>query len=145
MSKMIFVNLPVQDVARSIAFYEAIGCVHDTTICKGSNAAMMKWSDEISFMLLDPAFYATFTTKQIADAHVTSEVLLCLSQPNREAVDAITEAAANAGGKADPRPAQDMGFMYGRSFEDPDGHTFEPMWMDVEAALKAMQPEMADA
>ena len=145
MTKMIFVNLPVRDVARSTAFYEAIGCVHDTTICQGPNAAMMKWSDEISFMLLDHQHYANFTTKQIADAHATSQVLLCLSQPNREAVDAITDAAARAGGKADPRPAQDMGFMYGRSFEDPNGHTFEPMWMDVEAALKAMQPQAAAA
>jgi len=72
--------------------------------------------------------------------HRTTEVLLCLSQDSREAVDAITEAAIAAGGKGDPRPAEDHGFMYGRSFEDLDGHIFEPMWMDMAAAM-AGQPE----
>ena len=145
MSKMIFVNLPVQDVARSIAFYEAIGCVHDTTICKAPNAAMMKWSDEISFMLLDHAFYATFTDKKIADAHSSSEVSLCLSRDTRADVDTIVDAAAKAGGTLEARPANDTGFMYGRGFDDPDGHHFEAVWMDVEAALKAMQPETTAA
>jgi predicted lactoylglutathione lyase len=65
-------------------------------------------------------------------------VLICLSRDSREEVDAITEAAAAAGGKADIRAKQDHGFMYGRSFEDPDGHIFEPMWMDVAAATSAM-------
>lgn len=92
----------------------------------------MDWSDEISFMLLDHAFYQTFTGKQIADAHKTGEVLLCLSRDSRADVDAIVEAALAAGG-VEPRAPQDMGFMYGRTFEDLDGHTFEPMWMDVGA------------
>lgn len=131
MPKMIFVNLPVTDLGRSIAFYEAIGCVKNEQF-SNEQAAMLTWSDTISFMLLTHDFYRTFTTKQIADAHASSEVLLCLSRDSRAEVDAITEAALAAGGK-EPRPIQDMGFMYGRAFEDPDGHTFEPMWMDMAA------------
>ena len=145
MTKMIFVNLPVRDVARSTAFYEAIGCVHDTTICQGPNAAMMKWSDEISFMLLDHAFFATFTTKQISDAHRSCEVSLCLSRDSREAVDALVEAAAEAGGTLETQPPNDTGFMYGRGFDDLDGHHFEAVWMDVEAAVKAMRAETVAA
>jgi hypothetical protein len=140
MSKMIFVNLPVADVAASTAFYAAIGCVQDTTICKGPEAAMMVWSDTISFMILDRVFYQTFTTKQIVDARTTSGVLLALSRDSRADVDAIMAAALAAGG-TEPRGAQDMGFMYGRAFEDLDGHTFEPMWMDVDAAVAAMSAQ----
>ncbi len=145
MPKRIFVNLPVADVAKATVFYEAIGCTRDTTICKGPTAAMMVWSETITFMLLDRAFYQTFTTKQVADARAASEVLLGLSRDSREEVDAITEAALAAGGK-EPRSPQDHGFMYGRAFEDLDGHIFEPMWMDVEAAAAAMaQPQTVAA
>ena len=144
MTKMIFVNLPVADVAASTAFYEAIGMEKDLRF-SNEQASAMQWSDTISFMILHRDFYATFTSKQIADARKTSEVLLCLSQDSRAAVDAITEAALAAGGK-EPRDPQDMGFMYGRSFEDLDGHIFEPMFMDMDAAMAAMAPaEAADA
>ena len=132
MAKMIFVNLPVTDVAKATAFYEAIGCEKNAQF-SNEQASSMMWSDTITFMLLARPFYATFTSKQIADAHAVSETLLCLSCDSREAVDAIVAKATAAGGKADPGPKQDMGFMYGRSFEDLDGHTFEPMWMDVAA------------
>ena len=143
MAKMIFVNLPVADVAASVKFYEAIGCVKDETICKGPEAAMMRWSEEINFMILDHSHYQRFTAKQIADAHRTSEVMLCLSRDSRAEVDAITEAAIRAGGK-EARPAEDHGFMYGRAFEDLDGHIFEPMWMDVAAAVAAMSQPQAE-
>ncbi|HEV2567737.1 VOC family protein [Sphingomonas sp.] len=135
MPKMIFVNLPVSDLGRSIRFYEAIGCEKNEQF-SNEQAAMLTWSDTISFMLLTHDFYRTFTAKQIADAHTTSEVLLCLSRDSRAEVDAITQAALAAGGR-EPRPAQDMSFMYGRAFEDPDGHVFEPMWMDVGAMNQA--------
>lgn len=141
MPRMIFVNLPVADVAKATAFYEAIGMTQDPRF-SNEQASAMVWSDTITFMILHHDFYRTFTTKQIADARATSEVLLCLSQDSREAVDAITEAALAAGG-TEPRAPQDMGFMYGRAFEDLDGHVFEPMHMDVDAALKAMQPAEA--
>lgn len=136
MSKMIFVNLPVSDLAGSIRFYEAIGCVKNEQF-SDDNAASMAWSDSIVFMLLTHGYYATFTKKPIADSHKNSAMLIALAQGSREEVDAITEAAAKAGGKADVREAQDLGFMYGRSFEDPDGHTFEPMWMDMSAMTAA--------
>ena len=131
MAKMIFVNLPVGNVAKATAFYEAIGMTKNQQF-SNEHASAMNWSPEINFMLLDHAFYRTFTGKEIADAHRTSEVLLCLSRDSRAEVDAIVEAAIAAGG-TEPRPAQDMGFMYGRAFEDLDGHTFEPMWMDLSA------------
>ncbi|MCV0394816.1 MAG: VOC family protein [Rhizobiaceae bacterium] len=133
MPKMIFLNLPVRDLAAATRFYEAIGCVKNEQF-SDDNASSMMWSDEIVFMLLTHEFYSTFTAKPIADGHRNSAMLIALSQDSRAAVDAITEKAAKAGGKADPRPPQDMGFMYGRTFEDPDGHTFEPMWMDPSAS-----------
>jgi predicted lactoylglutathione lyase len=136
MAKMIFVNLPVTDVARSTAFYEAIGCEKNAQF-SNEQASCMTWSDTITFMLLARPFYATFTSKKIADAHAVSETLICLSCDSREAVDAIVAKPTAAGGMADPGPTQDMGFMYGRSFEDLDGHHFEPMWMDVAAATAA--------
>lgn len=142
MSKMIFLNLPVQDLEQSTAFYEAIGCVKNPAF-SNENASCMVWSDQIFFMLLVPEFYSTFTSKPIADSHATSGALICLSFDSKDAVNAITEAAAANGGKADIRPVQDMGFMYSRAFEDPDGNIFEPMWMDP-AAAAGTPPEHAD-
>ena len=144
MAKMIFVNLPVADVAKAAAFYEAIGMTRDERFSNAQAVAMV-WSETINFMLLDHGFYSTFTSKNIADARATSEVLLCLSRDSRADVDAMTEAAIAAGGTGDPRPPQDMGFMYGRTFEDLDGHVFEPMWMDLAAAQGAMAPESCAA
>ena len=134
MSRMIFVNLPVTDLTRSIRFYEAIGARKEPKFSNEA-AAMMVISETISVMLLTHGFYKGFTAKTIADSHQTSEVLLALSAESPAAVDAMVEAAAAAGGKAEPGPRQDMGgLMYGRSFEDPDGHHWEPMWMDAKAA-----------
>jgi predicted lactoylglutathione lyase len=93
----------------------------------------MVWSDAIIFHLLTRDFFATFTPKPVAEAQKTSEVLLALAQDSRETVDAIVEAAATAGGKADPRAPTDMGWLYNRAFEDPDGHMFEAVWVDMAA------------
>ena len=133
MTKMIFINLPVADLARSTAFYEAAGFEKNP---KFSNevASGMVWSDTIHVMLLTHDFWKTFTSKAIPDANEVAQVLLCLSLDSKEEVDAIVNDASGAGGKADPTPTQDMGFMYGRSFEDPDGHIWEVMWMDAVAA-----------
>ena len=84
-------------------------------------------------MLLTHDKYRQFTSKKIADAKATSQVLICLSADSRDAVDDMVGKAQGAGGGADPGPKQDYGFMYGRSFEDPDGHHWEVMWMDVAA------------
>ena len=143
MPKLIFVNLPVADLERSVAFYEAIGA-EKNPMFSDETAACMVFSDIIHVMLLTHDKFRQFTPKQIADAHATSEVLICISADSREAVDEITENALAAGAR-EPREPQDYGFMYGRSFEDLDGHIWEPMWMDMEAAGQAMAPQTADA
>jgi predicted lactoylglutathione lyase len=139
---MIFVNLPVTDLDRSIAFYRAIGAEQNMQF-SDETAAMMSFTPEINVMVLTHDKYRQFTSKPIADAHAASEVLLCLSADGREAVDGMVASAAGAGGVADPGPVQEHGFMYGRSFEDPDGHHWEVMWMDLEAAQQAMAPAAA--
>jgi predicted lactoylglutathione lyase len=141
MPKMIFVNLPVENLDRSVVFYEAIGCEKDARF-SNDQAAMMVWSDTISFMLLTHPFYQGFTSKPIADAHAVSQALFALSFDSRAEVDAIMEAALAAGGR-EHHPPEDLGFMYSRAFEDPDGHGFGPMWMDVGAALSAMPQNQA--
>jgi uncharacterized protein len=132
MARMIFVNLPVADLDRSVAFYRSIGAEQNVQF-SDETAACMVVSETIHVMLLTHAKFAQFTPKRIADARETSEVLLCVSCDSRAAVDEITEAALAAGGR-EPREPQDHGFMYGRSFEDPDGHIWEPMFMDMAAA-----------
>jgi uncharacterized protein len=133
MAKMIFVNLPVSDLARSTAFYQAIGGEKNPQF-SDDTASCMVFSESIYVMLLTHDKYRQFTSKKIADAKATSQVLICLSADGREAVDDMVAKAQGAGGGADPGPKQDYGFMYGRSFEDPDGHHWEVMWMDVAAA-----------
>ena len=137
MSKLIFVNLPVSDLPKSIAFYEALGAVKNEQFTDHT-AACMVFSETIHAMLLTHDKFRQFTPKAIADAKKTSEVLICLSSDSREDVDATVAKASAAGGNIDPGPKQDYGFMYGRSFEDLDGHIWEVMWMDVEAAKEAM-------
>ena len=139
MPKMIFVNLPVADLPRATAFYEAVGARKDERFCDGT-ASCMVFSDAIHVMLLTHDKFRQFTPKAIADAKRTSEVLVCVSADNREGVDEMVGKAGAAGGVADPGAKQDYGFMYGRSFEDPDGHIWEVMWMDMEAAAAAMSP-----
>ena len=139
--KMIFVNLPVTDLDKSKAFYEAVGAANNPAFTD-ETAACMVISDTILAMLLTHEKWATFTSKTIPDAHSTAQVLLCLSADSRADVDAQVEKATAAGGKADPTPTQDYGgFMYGRSFEDPDGHIWEVMWMDPAAASGEMPAE----
>ena len=133
--KRIFVNLPVADVARATAFYEAIGFEKDPMFSNEQASAMI-WSDAISVMLLDRAFYATFTPKRIIDARAETGVLLALDFDSRAAVDAVTEAALAAGGREAHDP-EDLGYMYSRAFEDPDGHGWGPFFMDMAAAERA--------
>ena len=130
MSKQIFVNLPVRDLRKSKAFYEAIGLTNNPQF-SDENGACMVWSDTIFVMLLTHDKWGFFTKKPIADAHAASEVMLALSAEDRQAVDAIVDAAKANGGKADVNPPQDHGFMYGRSFEDVDGHIWETFFMDM--------------
>jgi predicted lactoylglutathione lyase len=144
--RMIFVNLPVADLERSKAFYGALGFRNEPKFSHDA-AAMMVLSDTISVMLLTHPFYASFTSRPIADAHATSQVMLCISCESRDEVDTITNAAAAAGGKVDQslRSETKGGPMYGRDFEDPDGHQWEPMWMDPEFIAKGAHPVEAAA
>jgi predicted lactoylglutathione lyase len=139
MSKMIFVNLPVTDLPKSMAFYEAVGFTNNPQFTNDQAAAMM-WSDSIVVMLLRHDFWQTFTSKAIPDAHASAQVMLCLSHDSQDSVNAIVDRAISAGGKPEPTPTQDLGFMYGRSFEDPDGHIWENVYMNM-----ASVPEHAEA
>ena len=136
MPKMIFVNLPVKDLKRSMAFYEAVGAANNPQFTD-ETAACMVFSDTIHVMLLTHDKWRQFTSKTIPDAHTSAQVPLCLSEDSKADVSARVTKAAGPGGKADPTPTQDYGFMYGRSFEVPDGHIWEVMWMDVKAAMAA--------
>ena len=129
MTQMIFVNLPVKDLAASKAFYDAVGFTNNPAFTDDT-AACMVISDTIYVMLLTHPKWKSFTDKQLIEPKTHAQVALCISRESRDAVDSITETAGKSGGTADCNPKQDYGFMYGRSFEDPDGHVWEPMWMD---------------
>lgn len=133
MAKLIFINLPVSDLERATAFYEAIGSTKNPRFSDHTGSCMVL-SETIHVMLLTHDKFRQFTPKEIADATKTSEVLIALSAEARDDVDAMVGKAAAAGGKSDPGPIQEHGFMYGRSFEDPDGHIWEVAWMDVAMA-----------
>lgn len=132
MSKKIFVNLPVKDLERSITFFGKLGYTFNQQFTD-EKAACMVVSEDIYVMLLTEKFFKTFINKDVADAHKMTEVLVCLNEDSREAVDTHVEKALLAGA-AETREPQDHGFMYGRSFSDPDGHIWEIIWMD-EAAV----------
>ncbi|MFT6528735.1 MAG: putative lactoylglutathione lyase [Psychrosphaera sp.] len=131
MPKMIFINLPVNDLAASIAFYEAIGFTNNPQFTDDT-AACMVWSESINVMLLTHEKWRVFTDRPIPPM-TSSEVLLALSFDNREAVDKVKEAASESGGVIDINPVQDLGFMYSRAIADLDGHVWEIMWMDPAA------------
>jgi predicted lactoylglutathione lyase len=128
--KQIFINLPVHDLQKATQFYTAIGATRNPQF-SDDTAACMVLSDTIFVMLLTHAKWATFTKKPIVDSRRESEVMLALSAESRLDVDKITAAAGSNGGKADVNPKQDLGFMYGRSFEDTDGHIWECMFVDM--------------
>ena len=135
MSRLIFVNLPVTDLAKSRSFLEALGAVNEPKFTD-ETAACMTFSESIHVMLLTHDKFSQFTPRPIADAKSETQVLLCLSSESRESVDSTLERAVAAGGTADPAPKQDYGVMYGRSVADPDGHIWEIMWMDPAAAAQ---------
>ena len=129
MTRMIFVNLPVRDLAASTVFYVALGGSLNPQF-SGEHSSCLMFSEAIGVMLLTHTHYRQFTQRPIGDARRESQALLALSVDNRQAVDATLERVVAAGGRPDPNPAQDHGFMYGRSVEDPDGNVWEIVWMD---------------
>lgn len=130
--EQIFVNLPIKDMARSQAFFRALGYEFDPHFTNEQGACLVLGRNLFAMLLVEP-FFQGFTGKPIADAHRSTEVLTCLSCASRAEVDALVARAVAAGGSA-PRAPQDHGFMYGHGFEDLDGHIWELMHMDVSAA-----------
>src|SRR5258706_14254776 len=117
MVKLIFINLPVSDLARATAFYQAVGAEKNEQFCDGT-ASCMVFSETIHAMLLTHDKFRQFTPKKTADARTSSDVLICISADSREAVDAMVGRSQDAGGGVDPRPNQAYGLTHGRRLED---------------------------
>ncbi len=128
MTRKLFVNLPVRDLERSKAFFAALGFTFNPQFTDQNAACMIVGPDNYA-MLLTEAFFAGFTPRPVADARQATEVLVAFDCASRAEVDELAARALAAGG-GEPRPARDYGFMYQRTIEDPDGHLWEPFWMD---------------
>ena len=131
MATKIFVNLPVKDLERSKEFFTKIGFSINPQFTD-ETAACVVITDDIYAMILTHAKFKEFTPKEISDATKTSEVLTSLSFESKEKVNEIADKALQAGG-TEVRPPMDYGFMFGRSFSDPDGHIWEAFYMDMNA------------
>ena len=127
MHDQLFVNLPIKDLPRSVRFFESLGYTFNPQFTD-ENATCMILGENLFAMLLVEPYFRTFIEKDVSDAHRASEVLLAVPVGSREAVDALVEKALAAGAK-EPRPARDLGFMYQRSYDDLDGHTWEVFHM----------------
>ena len=130
-SRKIFVNLAVKDLDRSIRFFKELGFSFDPRFTD-EHATCMIVSDEAFVMLLTENRFRDFTKKELSDPTAQTEAILAISAASREEVDRLAEKALEAGGTPANDP-MDYGFMYGRSFHDPDGHLWELMWMDPSA------------
>ena len=139
MSTQIFVNLPVQDLQRSIDFFTALGYSFDPRFSDENATCLIIDEGHIYAMLLTHDFFKKFTKKQIADAKASTEAILALSAESREAVDELVDKALASGGSASNEP-DDQGFMYSRSFQDPDGHLWEVLSMDM-SAIPQLSPQ----
>lgn len=127
----LYVNLPISDLARTRAFYTALGFEINEAFSNDKAIAIVLGDNQYA-MLLTRDFFRSFTPLDIADPAKYVQCLLAIQFDDRKAVDAIVEAAlANGGGE--PHPPEDMGFMYQRAFSDPDGHGWGPFWMDAAA------------
>ncbi len=131
MSQKIFVNLPVADLPRARAFYEALGFTHNPAFSNEDGACMVL-SETIHVMILTHAKWQTFTTRPICPPG-SSEVSLAITCAEKAEVSRLVMAGAAAGGTADINPPEDHGFMFQRTIADPDGHIWEPFWMDPAA------------
>ena len=127
MPRLIFVNLPVSDLARSVDFFTSLGFAFNSQFTD-ENATCMILGDNLFVMLLVEKFFSSFTAKSICDTAKSTETLSCLACSSREQVDELVAKALANGGTV-PRKAQDHGFMYGHGYEDLDGHTWELVYM----------------
>lgn len=140
MATQVFINLPVRDVARSIAYFTGLGFTNQPKFTD-ENAACFQVDETIYLMLLTREYFASFYDKPVADPQEAAGVYVALTRETRDAVDELAATAVAAGG-TEAREAIDMGFMYQRSVADPDGNIFEFFWMDP-AAIEAGPPDMA--
>jgi predicted lactoylglutathione lyase len=136
MHTMIFVNLPVADIERSRKFFTDLGYTFNEKFCDGRALALVLGESKVA-MLTQTDFFGSFHPVETADASKTKECVICLSADSRDAVDVLVDRAIAAGGTAGD--TEDHGFMYGRSYDDPDGHSWQIFWMDPAAA--AVGPE----
>jgi predicted lactoylglutathione lyase len=132
MTKMIFLNLPVRDLQVATKFYLAIGGTLNPQFSNDQASSIM-FSDSIGVMLLTHQHYSQFTARQIGDPKRDSQMLIALTADSKDEVDAVIEKGVAAGGRADPNPVQDLGFMFNRHIEDPDGNVWELLWMNPSA------------
>jgi predicted lactoylglutathione lyase len=139
---MLIPNLAVEDLDRAVAFFTELGFTFDQRFTDDTATAMVV-NEQASVMLLTKSKFAEFTTRELADPTKQTEAIVALSADSREDVDAFADKALAAGGSPAKEP-MDMGFMYGRSFHDPDGHHWEIFWMDP-AALEQSAPSSAGA
>lgn len=133
----VYINLPVDDLGRSRDFFTALGFSFDETFCDDT-ALGMEINESCGVMLLTKQKFASFTPRPIANGAETTEVLTAVQLDNREAVERMVATALANGGSA-VRDPEDHGFMYGHAFADPDGHIWEPFWMDVDAFRQARE------
>lgn len=134
MSTKIFVNLPVKDLNASVDFFTKLGFGFDQNFTDENATCMVIGGDSYVMLLVEP-FFKTFTKKEVADATRTTEAIVALGVESRDRVDQIVDAALASGG-SEANEANDQGFMYGRSFNDLDGHLWEVIYMD-ESAIPA--------
>ncbi len=138
----IFVSYPTADLDRSKAFYTAVGATINPQFTD-ENAVCLAWEENIYFMVLKREFFATFTDKQVADPATTAQVQSAFTRNSREDVDTVIEAGLAAGG-CEHGPAQDLGFMYSRDLEDPDGNVVSFFFMEPQAAEKGPEAYLAE-
>jgi len=134
-TRQTYVKLPIRDVERSRTFFSALGFRFEPRF-SNEHALCLILAESTFVMLLAEPFFRTFTSKSICDTSITTEVLLGISCGSRDEVDAMVAGAVRAGGTV-PREPEDRGFMYGHAFEDPDGHTWELIFMDTSAEVPA--------
>ena len=142
MSRMIFPNLAVKDLDRSVSFFTGLGFTFDPRFTDDTATAMIV-NEQATVMLLTESKFAEFTTRELADPTKHTESIIAVSAESREDVDAFADKALELGGSPAKEP-MDFGFMYGRSFHDPDGHHWEVVWMDP-AALEQSPAEAGAA
>jgi predicted lactoylglutathione lyase len=143
MSRLLFLNLPVADLAASRAFFAKLGFEFNEKFCD-AGAACMVVSEGAFVMLLQRDRFAEFVTKPLANSGETTGLTVCVSAQSRAEVDSLADIAGNAGA-GDAKGPQDYGFMYQRSFYDLDGHLWEIAWMDPVAVEKGPAEFAADA